>query len=569
MVFFAMNWVFLLIGLLALSQPGHAIYCHVTSETTSAETYVHPTTRVAVYIPGTWTVFGQPDTENFYRSVFKFTNSSNGVLMHSRNREPAVSTLAGGTKRILFYFNYHPQAVGPVRLQYAELRHQPVRFLLNDTAVTELDITCTTRHLNVLHAATRHGGDVILRFARPVKRCDQNATKLLSNSWFAYASTVCSPSAPDCLAARLIGPCNTTLSDGFVPVEGTNELQWRCKAHSNFSSSALYTNYNVLVGTICDAWDNHTVTPYGAADDEDDPTTLKLLTSISSITPVFYIHPSPESVYHHSLVSVDTVWPVLLSNLTGARPKLLIKYNSGMSNTRCTAISNGRFEYDSIFEYDCKDTSGVALSTYDYFSVRAILEGPSNFFYHLSSTVEVEADSVTDNDELDDGATPIITYHYRVLGFNYLSRNKLLMFINHDWTSLPAVAELVVYDTGGVQYNATNVTRRSPNSYYINFDTENQLPVDFTTLSAYFLAHDSAEVTSHVPVATVMAVTEYETASTGDITLNDIDSMGVKVVIYISFVVTGFVGLYVIYRVIRHGCPKSSRSNIRSSKRRI
>ena len=248
----------------------------------------------------------------------------------------------------------------------------------------------------------------------------------------------------------------------------------------------MYTNYNVLVGRICDAWDNHTVTPYGAADDEDDPTTLKLLTSISSITPVFYIHPSPESVYHHSLVSVDTVWPVLLSNLTGARPKLLIKYNSGMSNTRCTAISNGRFEYDSIFEYDCKDTSGVALSTYDS-SVRAILEGPSNFFYHLSSTVEVEADSVTDNDELDDGATPIITYHYRVLGFNYLSRNKLLMFINHDWTSLPAVAELVVYDTGGVQYNATNVTRRSPNSYYINFDTENQLPVDFTNRVIYYV----------------------------------------------------------------------------------
>ena len=567
-VFFAMNFVFLLVGLLALTQPGRAIYCHVTSETTSADTYFHPTTRVALYIPGTWTVFNQPGVGNFYRSLFTFTNSSNGALMHHRSREPAVSTLAGGTKRILFYFNYHPQDVGPVRIQYTELPHQPVRFLFNGTAYTEMDITCTTRNLNVLHAATRHGGtDVIIRFARPVKRCDQNTTKLLSNSWFAYSTTSCATSAPNCLAAQTIGPCNTTTDEGFVPVEGTNDLQWRCKAHSNFSSDATYTNYNILVDRICDAWDNHSVNAYGAADDDEDPTTLKLLPTISSVTPVFYMHPNLNSVYHHNRVYVDTVWPVLVSNLTAARPKLLIKYNTGMSNARCTAISDGKFAYDSIISYDCTDTWGVAVNAYDT-SVRAILEGPSNYFYHLSSTVEVEASSVTDKTELDEGASPIITYHFQVLGLHYLSRNQVLLFINHDWTSSPDAPELIFYDDTGVQYNVTNVTRRSPNSYYANFDTDNQLPVDYvgSGLKGYFVSYSSADP-GYIPKATVMAVTEYAVPSTSDVTLNDIDNMGVKVVIYISFAVTGLVGLYFIYRVIQHGCPKGMRST-RSSKRR-
>ena len=514
------------------------ISCFVTSISDTSNVARNPSVKVQMRIPGTWTVTGYSETEtyHFYHSAFHLYNASNSVRLYAVEGGMVPSTSLGVTT-LTWDLRYPSTIIGDVKIKYTRLPFQSVNFLFNGTAVNSLDLTCPTKQLTQLYAGTIVGDNVVLMANKPIKRCDSNTTSSIPASWFTYSTHTCTNNVPGCTYFNMGSICATS---HLIPTDSTR-MYWYCTKSANFSSDLNYLRYSVAAGVICDAADNHTVSHRGAS--SGDSLFLEITNGLRDGNELQAMSiPVSESLAHDEII-VDVMYPVVFSNFSAIKTYVAVTHSSSLFVERCIVE---RALTATLIVYQCP----LAFTPWPRTSPTFIAVGPK--YVHSFPGIGVET-TYENDDELDTGDSSYFSHAVHIRDAYRLSANQVLLRATHTLPDLPHQSNVKVYLDK--VYNASNITRASPSSFYANFDTTNALP-DSSKLYTYVFPYVPYGSDEAFLYSTAVKVTDGAPDDTEDITFDDLDGP-YKAAAYIGLATSGIVALAILYYGYHNCMPNS------------
>lgn len=420
--------------------------------------------------------------------------------------------------------------IGDVQITYEKQPYQPYDITVDGEPVTEIDLECTNDLATTLFrgqtvdppsGSTR---EVHIFFTRDVKRCDGELDELLNNTWFVYEGT----SEPTLENVTYL--CNSSLSHGFVPYEGSLS-HWYCVADDVIASSTDLQSvyFDLTVGYVCDAIDDSNVTTHGV-----DGTEHLIVLGPEG---------SPANLLKGALYPDGTVYmfPVLpansATNFTETRPCVWTYASSTYAVKTCCDGQSASWVRPDAIQYQCEtpyldyqlgeDVDFLLLGDeYYYFALPGSPAGP-----YPPKEPGIDATGTTVfrivRDQRIKGIYRVDDYHLRIEFYN-----------NVGWGV--AVGNLIAFDDTK-QYNATNVTRYDSTSADYGYDEDNELPALGSTFKAYFLQFgdatggtaDSVPYPPTTPVV-ITAVPSSSSTSSKDADLTDL-STGWQIFVWVGW----------------------------------
>lgn len=506
--FLAMRLLLCFLLVLSVTQAAWFTSCKIT-----ASSYLlggePPRPKVLLTANGTISMNPSPGAPSPLFSLIKAVNISNGAALHPEYEEDTYY-LSGST--LSFFVVEERGQIGEVQVKYEKQPYQPYDITVGGTAVTEFELNCTNDLLTTLfHAETVDppgGGtrEIHIFFTADVKRCDTSADVLLNNSWFVYVSS-------EPTIANITGPCNTTLSHGFVPYQGSRS-HWYCVASNSIANATGIDNivYTLAEGYICDALDDHNVTTHGYGDNEELYIEGSAATIERTLTGSLYPN---GTIYMFSIVP-----PNSFANFSAVRPCVWIySTRTHSAHTCCNPRAASWIRPDAV-GYQCASPY-LAYGFGDDIDFKLL--GETRYYYALPGN-------------------PAGTYAPQVPGFNFDGTSNFRMVLDERIKGIyrvdafnlrvtfyqsvgngMAVTNLIVFDDTR-QYNASNVTRYDSHSANYAFSATNELPALSSAFKAYFIqfgaSEDSDDSNVPYPSITPMVITavpvEPTPASTGN-----------------------------------------------------
>lgn len=469
------------------------ISCRTTVDYFSAQS-TPPPVKVMLVANGSIDVTNSPAAGSPLFSLIHPFNLSNDAPLHidydaGYNIDDSDNTLS-------FTLFETRGEIDQVVIKYTRQSHQPFDVTVGGIVQDDFELTCTNEALNVLYrsmAVDPAGGgarQIHIFFLGDVQRCDGNPVQLLNNSWLVYDSR------DGGSLSLTAGPCNTTLSHGFVPYEGSKS-HWYCVASNNFTSNVVTVTYSIAEGHICDAIDNSSVMTRGYGRTEK-----MIIYGVGETT----YNDVKATLYPDGTVNVFTVLPVKsLANFTAIRPCVWAFSARSLAAQECCNPVSAAWKRSDAIQYTCDPPFPYTMGE----DVDFKLLGESLFTYDLPnglvSTYEVKRPGFDWY-----GTSNYWTVHdHRIKGIYRADSHTIRVEFYQMVQSGMSHLNLIVFDATK-QYNASNLTRYDPYTAVFSYNETNELPALSSSFKAYLIQfgeNDGSTEDQPFPVTTPMVIT--------------------------------------------------------------
>lgn len=518
--------------------------CRTTVGSYSSQSEQPPVT-VTLTANGTIDVTNSPDASYPIFSLLHAYNLSNDAKLDiDYDNGYAISDLDTTFTFDLFQTRGE---IDQVVIKYVRQLHQPFDLTISGEIVEDFELTCDNDLLNVLHRSMAvdptdgTARQIHVFFTNDVKRCDGSPVQLLNNSWLTY-STRSGGSL-----SLTAGPCNTTLSHGFVPYEGSAS-HWYCVASDNFTSNVETVEYTIAEDYICDAIDNSSVSTHGYGGTEK-----MIIYGIGQDT-----YNTPEAtLYPDGTVNVFTVLPVKsLANFSAIRPCVWAFSTRSLAAQECCSPVSAAWKRADAIQYTCDPPFPYTVGE----SVDFKLLGESLYTFDLPNGMV--SDYAVKRPGFDWYGTtnywPV--FDHRIKGIYRVDSHTVRVEFYQMVQSGMSHENLIVFDAT-THYNASNLTRYDPYTAVFAYDEDNELPAlssDFKAYVIQFGENDGSAEDQPFPVTTpvvITAVPSTSSVSTKDADLGDL-STGWKVFVWVFVGLAALFGLILIGMLVYH-CKNS------------